>query len=302
MDGVRAALRSGLREPDIDLLPPGGDAAGATDRSAGARRRVALETHDGTPLGSWTCPRTTSIRSSRGLPRGGPGRPGARRRDRRTAGADRRARGVAVEVPLDRRARAAAPEGPAVVGTAGTAAGPRGGTGRRVGGAGGRRRGRGPAPPRGGSGPAGRGARRPAPPGARRLPRRAQPVRPRGRPARSCRRHAGAAPRGRLAARRSETPEPGGRGGRLLRRRRGRTHRRRRAGRRSRCRPGTGRQDRRRALRRRPPLATFAATDEARRVTALGGIVGEEGADAVRIRVPGVAAATPVPAVTEAGS
>ena len=51
-----------------------------------------------------------------------------------------------------------------------------------------------------------------------------------------------------------------------------------------------------------PQLTAFAATDEARRVTALGGVVGPGGAGAVRIRVPGVASTAPAPAVAEARS
>jgi hypothetical protein len=49
--GIRAALRSGLLEPEIDLLPPL-----ATDRNVPAvpsrldRRRIPLSSHDGTPL------------------------------------------------------------------------------------------------------------------------------------------------------------------------------------------------------------------------------------------------------------
>src|SRR3954451_513861 len=49
-DGVLAAVRSGLREPDVDLLPPSGD-VGEWGASAPGRRRIALATHDGAPLG-----------------------------------------------------------------------------------------------------------------------------------------------------------------------------------------------------------------------------------------------------------
>ena len=50
-DGVLAALRSGLRKPDLDLLPPGADVRQSGGPSAPGRRRIALATHEGAPLG-----------------------------------------------------------------------------------------------------------------------------------------------------------------------------------------------------------------------------------------------------------
>src|SRR4051794_31937644 len=50
-DGVLAALRSGLRKPEIDLLPPGAEAGEPGAPSAPGRRRIALATHSGAPLG-----------------------------------------------------------------------------------------------------------------------------------------------------------------------------------------------------------------------------------------------------------
>jgi hypothetical protein len=58
VEGIRAALRSGLLEPGIDLLPPVAtdlDVPAAASRSD--RRRLPLSSHDGTPLAVVELPR-----------------------------------------------------------------------------------------------------------------------------------------------------------------------------------------------------------------------------------------------------
>ena len=227
VEGVRAALRSGLREPEVDLLPPGADVGGAADKASAGRRRIALEAHDGAPLGVVDVPDADLdplvLDASLAAARVGLEHADAVVRLQAQIGdlelsrseflstVERERRRLKAQLSSGLQAPLQGLAGVLAEASEALANGDEGRARRLL--------------------VAARARLAVAHADLRLLargvdPAGAQPVRSRSRPARPRGGRARTAARGRLAGGRSETQEPGGRGRRVLRRCRGRTHRR----------------------------------------------------------------------------